>query len=241
MTSVTDVGKRRLPRGRRVAQGLMLVPVAALVAVVALAVAYVAYVLWPRWPGSTVAVDAPELPIIVGDVTFNVPPAAIRVPVQRRPGMQERLDLSFIWPSLTPPGQSKVKVQAGEAEPQSLDRVFVSIATGGGALAPVERLKTIYPRYTAKENEPTAAGLMAFRFREGTPYQGEDLIYEAGRPEHFFIRCTQDGPAHLPGTCLAERRMRNADITVRFPRDWLTDWHAVASGIDRLVANLKPH
>jgi hypothetical protein len=35
--------------------------------------------------------------------------------------------------------------------------------------------------------------------------------------------------------------MRNADITVRFPRDWLTDWHAVASGIDRLVANLKPH
>ena len=39
----------------------------------------------------------------VGGVTFNVPPAAIRVPVQRQPGAQARIDLTFLWPSLTPP------------------------------------------------------------------------------------------------------------------------------------------
>ena len=36
-------------------------------------------------------------------MTFNVPPAAIRVPVQRRPGAHERVDLAFVWPSLEPP------------------------------------------------------------------------------------------------------------------------------------------
>ena len=66
------------------------------------AVAYIVYVLWPRWPGAPVALDAPALPITIAGVAFNVPPAAIRMPVQRRPGAQERIDLAFMWPSLKP-------------------------------------------------------------------------------------------------------------------------------------------
>ena len=241
MASIVDAG-RPSRRTRRMAPGLMLLPLLVLVAVVALAVAYVAYVLWPRWPSPVVAPDAPELPIIVGDVTFDLPPAAIRMPVQRRPGAQERVDLAFLWPSLTPPGELKAAPPAAtDAKPRPIDRIFVTIATADGTLAPTERLNTIYPRYTAAERDPTAAGLVAYRFRDGTPYQGEDLIFEAARPERFFIRCTQDGPGRVPGTCLAEQRIRNADITVRFPRDWLTDWRAVAGGIERLIGNLKPH
>ena len=44
----------------------------------------------------------------------------------------------------------------------------------------------------------------------------------------------------MPGTCLHERRLGSADITVRFPRDWLNDWRATAAGIDRLVAKITP-
>ena len=40
--------------------------------------------------------------------------------------------------------------------------------------------------------------------------------------------------------CLHERRIGGADITVRFPRDWLDDWAAVADGIDRLIAGFRP-
>ena len=68
-----------------------------------IAAAYVAYVLWPRWPDAPVTLDAPSLPITVAGVTFNIEPAAIRMPVQRRPGTQERVDLAYLWPSLTPP------------------------------------------------------------------------------------------------------------------------------------------
>jgi hypothetical protein len=52
------------------------------------------------------------------------------------------------------------------------------------------------------------------------------------------MRCTQSFGG-TPGTCLHERRLGAADVTVRFPRDWLTDWRAVASGIDRLITKLR--
>jgi hypothetical protein len=239
MVSIVDAQKstsrRRRPRG------LSLLPLLVLMALALAAVGFVAYVLWPRWPGAVAAIDAPELPIMVGDVTFNVPPAAIRAAVQRRPGVQERLDLGFLWPSLLPPNQMKVASSPPDAEPQPIDRIFLTIAAANGTLAPLDRFATIYPRYVAQVGDPPAAGLVGFRFRDGTPYQGEDLIYEAAQPQHFFVRCTRDGPGPIPGICLDERRMRNADVTVRFPRAWLADWRGVIDGIDRLVASLKPH
>jgi hypothetical protein len=157
--------------------------------------------------------------------------------------VQERVDLAFLWPSLAP-AETKAAPQplpADLAEPKPIDRVFLTITVTNGALSPAERLKTIYPRYVEKDPEPTAAGLVAFRFRDATPYQGEDLLYEAAHPEQFFVRCTHEGAGHIPGICLAERRMRNADLIVRFPREWLADWRSVASGIDRLIGSLKPH
>jgi hypothetical protein len=245
MSSAVDTAKPVRRRRRRVARGLVLLPMLTLCLVVALAAGYVSYVLWPRWPGPPVAPDAPALPVMVGEVTFNIQPGAIRVPMQRKPGVQERVDLAFQWPSLAPSaGKAAAPLAAAPeatAEPQGIDRLFVTITAANGALAPVERLRSIYPRYTEKEPEPSSAGLLALSFRDGTPYQGEDLIYDAGNPERFFVRCTHDGAGRIPGTCLAERRMRNADMIVRFPRGWLSDWRAVAEGIERLIAMLKPH
>ena len=63
-------------------------------------------------------------------------------------------------------------------------------------------------------------------FRDGTPYQGEDLYVEAAAPERFMPRCSRPGAGATPGTCLYERRIGAADIMVRFPRDWLIDWRA---------------
>jgi hypothetical protein len=40
--------------------------------------------------------------------------------------------------------------------------------------------------------------------------------------------------------CLYERRIEGADLTLRFPSDWLTGWRAVNAGIERLLAKLKP-
>jgi hypothetical protein len=247
---VITLGRRRREpgasagRSRHAGGNLLLPPVLLLMALMLAAVAYIVYVLWPRWPGVPVALDAPELPVTIGGVAFNVPPAAVRVAVQRRPGAHERIDLAFMWPSLKP-ADTAPKPAAPEALPASgtvhtLDRIFITIASAGDAMAPAERVQTIYPRYAATEPVSGPSGLAVLAFREGTPYQGEDLIYDAATPENFLVRCTRNGAGATPGTCLYERRIEAADIVVRFPRDWLDDWEQLAGNIDRLIKDLRP-
>ena len=97
-----------------------------------------------------------------------------------------------------------------------------------------------YPRYLVAEPVAGPPGLTFRSFRIDTPYQGEDLVFESTAPEHFLARCSRKGVTNS-GVCLLERRIGNADITLRFPRDWLTDWRNVASAIDRLIARLHPN
>ena len=205
-----------------------------LLAMVGLASAPIAYMLWPQ--PKPVAPDAPSLPITVAGVAFNVPPAAIRFKMQRRAGPQARVDLVFLWPSLEPPSPTHAVTPADA--PKVTERIFVTIAGSDGTLPPAERLKAIYPRYVAAGPAVDMGGLHVRAFRGGTPYQGEDLIYDPAALERFLMRCTQSFAA-TPGMCLHERRLSTVDVTVRFPRDWLTNWRAVASGIDRLIGGMR--
>jgi hypothetical protein len=200
-----------------------------------LACAPIAYMLWPA--PKAISLDAPSLPITVGGVAFNLPPAAIRFKVQRRPGAQVRIDLSFVWPSLMPPDLS-IKPLPTDT-PDIADRIFVTIAASDSSLSPAERLKAIYPRYADAAPTVGTDGLSLQGFREGSPYQGEDLILEPASPERFLLRCTRQ-IASTPAMCLHERRIGGADVTVRFPRALLGDWRAVADGIDRLMAGFRP-
>ncbi len=200
------------------------------------AVAYVTFLLWPRWPAEP-GTDAPSLPVSVAGTPFNVPSAAVRVALQRRPGVQPRLDLAFRWPDLTPPDPANDGKPGADNAPAR--RVFVSIVGNAGTLSLDERLRTIYPRYTAEKGFSGPTGLIGIAFRDGTPYQGEDILFDPARPDHFIVRCTRDAGS-VPGICLFERRIGAADLTVRFPRDWLDDWASVSAGLDRLVASLLP-
>jgi hypothetical protein len=222
--------------------------VAALVvaaAIIAAVATVISYMLWPTWPKSGMPLDAPAIPVTVAGVLFNVPPASVRAKVQRQPGAHERMDLVFLWPSLAPPSPDtladiKVPVaEDGEAAPppHTSDRLFVTIAGLGAVLPPLIRLRTIYPRYIEAQATSGPDGLAIVPFRAGTPYEGEDLIYFAETPEHFYALCSR--AAHtLPGTCVQERSLDAAVITLRFSREWLEDWRNTAAGFDRLVAQL---
>lgn len=204
---------------------------------------YVGYVLWPRWPGIPVTLDAPAIPVTVAGVTFNVAPAAIRVAVQRKPGTQERLDLAYLWPSLTPPDPAveppRVSAETPLEDIKAQQRIFLSIVGAEATLPPEARRRTIYPRYLTNERQQGPAGLTEMPFRSATPYQGEDLVFDAAAPDAFALRCTRAGAGRVPGTCIYERRVGTADLTIRFPRDWLTDWRGVAANIERLIALLN--
>jgi hypothetical protein len=227
--SAVEAAWRRINRGTVVA----LVVAAALLAGAA---TYVVSVLWPRWPGAT-ATDLPSLPITIAGVLFNVPPAALRVAVQRHAGNQERIDLAFLWPSLEPPGP--VVRRPPSEEPQPFDRLFVTVAPSEGTLDAAARFKDIYPRYLGDGPYKGPDGLAVSLFRDGTPYQGEDLFFATTNPEDFIVRCTRPVGGPTPGTCLLERRLGAADVTFRFPRDWLADWRGLAAGIERLISRLR--
>ena len=203
-------------------------------AVTVSAIALVAYLLWPTW-GAGASSDPARLPVSIGATLFNVPTTAIRMKIQRHSGSQERVDLSFAFPSLEPPDAPKhVSADSVEDTMQPIDRIFLSIAAHQDTLAPEARVRTIYPRYLEQVSTAVYDGLTMRAFRDGTPYSNEDLFF-ANTPA-LDARCTRD--AATPGMCLTARRIDGADLTFRFPRSWLAQWREVANAMDRLAAQL---
>jgi hypothetical protein len=216
---------------------IMSISAVMLVVLAVAALGFVVYALWPRWPDAPPAADAPALPIVIGDVLFRIPPAAIRQNVQRRAGAQERVDLAYVWPTLEPSAPS---YEAG-ADPAlaAAPRLFINVAPNPTGMTPAERLKSIYPRYLDTAQIAAATGLTGGAFRVDTPYRGEELYYDPQAPDRFLARCTRDaGPA--PGSCLYERFIGSDVLTVRFPRALLTDWRAVLNAIDVVIDRLQP-
>jgi hypothetical protein len=199
------------------------------------AIGLVAYLLWPTWEADVSSGPA-RLPVSIGGTLFNVPPAAIRMRIQRHSGPQERVDLSFSFPSLEPPEAPKhVSAADVEAALQPIDRIFLSISAHHDSLAPDMRVRTVYPRYLEANSTPREDGLTMRSFREGSPYGGDDL-FSSNAPD-ISARCTRD--AATPGMCLSERRVDGADLIFRFPRNWLAHWREVADAIDRLTRELQ--
>jgi hypothetical protein len=211
-----------------------MVPIMLAGMVTAGAIALVAYLLWPTW-GAEASSNPARLPVSIGGTLFNVPTVAVRMKIQRHSGPQERVDLSFAFPSLEAPDAPKhVSVDTIEEAVQPIDRVFLSISAHHDALTPEERLRTIYPRYLEQTSTPGQDGLTVRAFRDGSPYSNEDLFL-ANTPG-LDARCTRD--AATPGMCLSERRVGGADLTFRFPRSWLAQWRDVANAMDRLTVEL---
>jgi hypothetical protein len=209
-------------------------PLAAAVGIGAVALSIIVYLLWPTWRAG--AFSGPTLmPITVGGMLFNVPSDAIRMRLQRRSGPQERIDLAFAYPTLTPPEPQKhVSADTVDTTPVVIDRILLSIAVRGDELAPDERVRTIYPRYL-DQRAASQDGLAGQSFLDASPYHGEDF-FTATNPA-FVARCTRDDMT--PGICLSQRRVENVDMTFRFPRTWLSQWRDVADAMDRLVARLR--
>jgi hypothetical protein len=198
------------------------------------AIALVAYLLWPTW-GAQASSNPASLPVSIGGTLFNVPTMAVRMKIQRHSGPQERVDLSFAFPSLEAPEAPKhVSVETVEEGVQPIDRIFLSISAHHDAMAPETRLQTIYPRYLEQTAVPGKDGVTMRAFRDGSPYSNEDLFLANG--PGLDARCTRD--TTTPGMCLSERRVEGADLTFRFPRSWLAQWRDVASAMDRLTTEL---
>ena len=137
--------------------------------------------------------------------------------IQRHSGPQERIDLSFNFPSLEPPEAPK-HVSADtvvEEAVQPIDRIFLSVAAHHDTLAPDMLVRTIYPRYLDQASTPAADGLTLRAFRDGTPYGGEDL-FVADTP-NLAARCItrRQDPRHVPERTPDRRRRPDVPVSAR--------------------------
>ncbi len=197
------------------------------------AIATIGYLLWPTWQSAR-ADDPERIPVSVGGTLFNVSTHAFRRKVQKHSGPQERVDLSYLYPSLEATDVPRhVSVEEFDQAPQPIDRIFLSISAHHDAMSPETRLRTIYPRYSDQVMAPQD-GLTTRPFRDATPYSNEDLFL-ADEPA-LVARCTRDGAT--PGMCLSERRIAGADLSFRFPRTWLAQWREVGEAMDTLTKQL---
>ena len=202
---------------------------AMLVVLIVGAAAFVALVLWPRWPGAAVAPDAPALPITVGGVLFNVPPAAIRVPMQRHSGAQERLDLAFLWPSLAPPDPA---AKPAPTESRAADRPAVHHHRAAVGRARAERPRAHDLSALSRRHAVRRAGRAEGDLVQGRhALSGRGPVLRSGRAAGLrgALLAARARPAR-PACACYERRIEGADVTVRFPSDWLTGWRAVNDG-----------
>jgi hypothetical protein len=222
------------PRRRHRRSRSHLVPTLLGMALATPAVAVVAYLLWPTWQSQKPG-DPDRIPVSVGATLFNVPTHAFRRKVQKHSGPQERVDLSYIYPSLEANNQPKhVTVETFDEGPQPIDRIFLSILAHHDATSPDARLRTIYPRYVDRPTH-NEDGLTIQPFRDNSPYSNEDLFL--GTAPNLVARCSRDGVT--PGMCMSERRIGGADLVFRFPRTWLEQWRDVGNAMDRLTSQLS--
>ena len=54
-------------------------------------------------------------------------------------------------------------------------------------------IRSIYPRHLVAEPVAGPPGLTFRGFRNDSPYQSEDLVFESNAPEHFLARCSRNG------------------------------------------------
>jgi hypothetical protein len=123
---------------------------------------------------------------------------------------------------------------AGDGAARPDEPVFLTARPADGALAPAERPSVLYARFVAADARSAPGGLIRRRFRDGTPFAGEDLVVAAPDGRAFWARCPTAGDRGDGASgCLTEKRFGETDVQVRFSPALLPRWELLASGLQR--------
>jgi hypothetical protein len=166
----------------------------------------------------------------VAGVALTIPRDFVRSDAQARGGDLARVDLLFRWPSLEGVGSGERLGPDAIAE-----LVFVTLAPKDQALDPPQRLAAVYSRFLDAEVRREGTELASRRFRVGSGYDGEDLVYDPVRSGDFFARCAPPA-GDAPSTCLREIRVGALDVVYRFPRGLLEDRRRLDRSVAALLA-----
>ncbi len=120
------------------------------------------------------------------------------------------------------------------------ERLFATIQASDGTMPINERVQTDLPALSRAGDGAARRRASTLRpFRDGTPYQGEEMVYEQAAPEHFLARCSPQGRRqhrHLPVGASRRQCRHHVALSARVAERL----ENVAAGIDKLMARWRP-
>lgn len=186
------------------------------------------------------SVDESKLEIVIGNNVLNVPANTIRFPVQRRDGMQERLDLYLHWPSLT--GYTdQLKNEFNRADDAG-DLVFLTLEPRTMSFDMSGRVGPIYSVFFNGLGVRIENGLVRQPLDEAGGFIDEDMYYQADSPYPFATRCVREASSVGAPFCIRDVHIgKDLMVTYRFHKRFLAQWfeldQAVRAYANSLVLN----
>lgn len=179
---------------------------------------------------------------LIGDAMLAYPRAYARNQSGATTDRLERLDLAATFPDFRPAADVR-GVSSNESLAERTARtIFVVVAPDDRSLDPAERPAKLYAPFLDPVGFAKPSGLVARRFQDSSPYQGEELFMTPPEGRAFWARCpapdakTASDPA---GSCLTEMRLDGLNLTVRFDPSLLPEWERLRGGVATLLAGMR--
>jgi hypothetical protein len=157
-----------------------------------------------------------------------------------RPNRDGAAELVAFFPDFTPAGGFVDIAAATDLDDRFARLVFIWLKPADPALDPAERTARLYQRFLDENSWSHPGGLVARAFVDGSPFEGDELFYVAPEGRDFAARCRRPDPARkTPNTCIAEFRLGDLDVELRFAASLLSQWSALKEGARGLIEAAK--
>jgi hypothetical protein len=157
-----------------------------------------------------------------------------------RPSRNGDAELVAFFPDFTPAGAFADVGAATDLDDRFARLVFIELKPADPALDPAERTVRLYQRFLDENSWSHPGGLVARAFVDGSPFEGDELFYVAPEGRDFAARCRRPDPSRkTPNTCIAEFRLGDLDVGLRFAASLLSQWSALKEGARGLIEAAK--
>jgi hypothetical protein len=139
-------------------------------------------------------------------------------------------------------GMTRLRVtwpELAAAAPGNTAEVHITIGPASPTTDPRAQFATL-ARFLMPGAWTNPGGLVARSFKKGSPFDAEELFMSLPDGASFFARCTADlARTWLDEGCRTVLKHGPFDITLRFPREALTEWNALSDGVRALVDSFR--
>ncbi len=187
--------------------------------------------------------DAREQPHVVeatvGQAKLAILSRFLR-PSSRHAGPTPALEAAVFFPGFAPAGDFDDVTAKTDLDRRLAATVFIVVRPPDPGLDPADRTARLYERFLEDDAWSHPGGLIARAFADDSPFRGDELYFTAPEGREFAARCRKPDPtAKTPNTCLAEMRMGDVDVEIRFAAALLSEWRALCDGARGFIASAR--